>query len=117
VDPFTALAFEELDRPPTNQAKDFLGLTVTVAIVAAIVLYITNSLAGRCRAGPSPRARPGRCAGLSAVASHAAGVVTVGAAACAALFVAAFIWYMFWGYRSPGRPAGATEPPRLDLPR
>jgi hypothetical protein len=117
VDPFTARAFEELNRPPPNRAKDYLGLTVTLAIIAAIVLYITNSLAGRCRAGLTSRLRPGRCAGLAAVAGHAAGIVAVGAAACAALFVVAFIWYMCWGYRSPGRPAGAAEPPRLGVPR
>ena len=98
-DPFTALAFEELERPPPHRAKDFLGAAVTLAIVGVILLQVTNSLARPCTPQPSLRARPATCAGISAIANHAHGVVTWGAAACAALAAAAFIWYMFWGYK------------------
>ena len=98
-DPFTALAFEELQRPPPHLAKDFLGAAVTLAIVGVILLQVTNFLARPCGAKPNLRAGPGTCAGISAVANHAHGVVTWGAAACAALAAAAFFWYMFWGYK------------------
>ena len=99
-DPFTALAFEELQRPPEHPAKDFLGAAATLAIIGAILLQVTNSLARPCRAQLNPRAGPGTCAGISAVANHAHGVVTWGAAACAALAAATFVWYMFWGYKA-----------------
>jgi hypothetical protein len=102
-DPFTALAFEELQRPPPHQAKDFLGATATLAIIGVILLQVTNFLARPCRAKPNLRAGPGTCAGISAVANHAQGVVTWGAAACAALAAAAFFWYMFWGYKANRR--------------
>ena len=99
-DPFTALAFEELQRPPSHQAKDFLGAAATLAIIGVILLQVTNSLARPCMAKPNLRAGPSTCAGISAVANHAHGAVTWGAAACAALAVAAFFWYLFWGYRA-----------------
>jgi hypothetical protein len=99
-DPFTALAFEELQRPPPHPAKDFLGAAVTIAIISAIVLQVSDSLARPCRVQPNPRTGPGTCVGLSAIANHAHGVVTWGAAACAALAAATFVWYMFWGYKA-----------------
>src|SRR5262245_470627 len=105
-DPFTALAFEELQRPPAHRAKHFLGAAATLAIIGAIVLLVTNSLARPCRAQLNLRARPGTCAGISAIANQARGVVTWGAAACAALAAATFIWYMFWGYKANGHPGG-----------
>src|SRR5262245_58337558 len=105
-DPFPALAFEELQRPPAHLAKDFLGAAATLAITGAIVLLVTNSLARPCMARLNLRARPGTCAGISAIANHAHGVVTWGAAACAALAAATFAWYMFWGYKANGHPGG-----------
>ena len=97
-DPFTALAFEELQRPPVRPAKDFLGAAATLAIIGAILLQVTNSLARPCTA--QLRAGPGTCVGISALANHAHGVVTWGAAACAVLAGATFAWYMFWGYKA-----------------
>jgi hypothetical protein len=108
-DPFTALAFEELHRPPPHLAKDFLGAAATLAIMGAILLQVTYSLAGPCRAQPGPRAGPGACAGISAIADHARGVVTWGAAACAALAAATFVWYMFWGYKANRHTGGNRE--------
>jgi hypothetical protein len=105
-DAFTALAFEELQRPPGHRAKDFLGAAVTLAIAGAILLQVTNSLARPCRAQLNPRAGAGTCVGISAVANHAHVVVTWGAAACAALAAATFAWYMFWGYKGNGHPSG-----------
>lgn len=111
-DPFTALAFEELQRPPVHLAKDFLGAVATLAIIGAILLQVTNSLARPCRAQLNPRAGPGTCVGISAVANHAHGVVTWGAAACAALAAATFVWYMFWGYKANRHLGGNRETQR-----
>ena len=99
-DPFTARAFEELLRPPPSVAKDVLGAAATLAIFGAILLRVTNSLAGACRAQLKSRPAPDACSGMPAVASHAAAIVTWGAAACAALAAVAFVWYMFWGYKA-----------------
>jgi len=94
-------------RPAFSIAKDFLGATMTLAIIGAIVLQATNRLASRCGAGP--RTGPGACSGVSAVAHHAAGAVTLCAIACAALAAAAFIWYMLWGYKSTARAGGNRD--------
>jgi hypothetical protein len=109
-DAFTTLAFEELQRPPAHRAKDFLGAAATLAIIGAILLQVTNSLARPCRVQLNLRARPGTCAGISAIAHHARGVVTWGGAAFAALAAATFAWYMFWGYKANGHLEGTGEP-------
>ena len=111
-DPFTALAFEELHRPPPHLTKDFLGAAATLAIVGVILLQVTNSLARPCRAQLNLRAGPGACVGISAIANHAREVVTWGAAACAALAAATFFWYMFWGYKANRRLRGNRETQR-----
>jgi hypothetical protein len=108
-DPFTALAFEELQRPPPHLAKDYLGAAVTIAIIAAILLQVSNSLASPCRVRLNPPTGPGACVGISAIANHAHGVVTWGAAACAALAAATFVWYMFWGYKANRHIGGNRE--------
>jgi hypothetical protein len=108
-DPFTALAFEELERPPPHLAKDFLGAAATIAIIGAILLEVSNSLARPCRAPLNARTGPGTCVGISAIANHAHGVVTWGAAACAALAAATFVWYMFWGYKANRHIGGNRE--------
>jgi hypothetical protein len=46
---------------------------------------------------------------VSAIAHHGDGVVTVCAAACAALAAAAFVWYMLWGYKSTRRAGGNRD--------
>jgi hypothetical protein len=97
-DPFTALAFEELHRPRSHLAKDLLGAAATIAIIGAILLYVTNSIAVRCRAPLT--ARLGRCSGVPALANHADPFVTWAVAACAAVTAAGFVWYMLWGYKA-----------------
>ena len=96
-------------RPPSSIAKDFLGATVTLAIVGAIVLQATNRLAIPCGAGPNPRPGPGACSGVSALAHHVDGAVTLFAIACGVLAAAAFVWYMFWGYKSTGQTRGNRD--------
>jgi hypothetical protein len=90
------------DKAPFHLGKEFLGVTVTLAIIGAYLLLVTNGLARRCAAG---RPGPGTCSGMSAFASHVHGIVTIGAATCAALAVIAFVWYMIRGYRA-GRARG-----------
>src|SRR5215470_4889850 len=75
-------------RPPTTLAKDFLGASMTLAIIGAIVLQATNRLASQCGMGPNRRTGPGACSGVAAVAHHVDGVVTLCALACAALAAA-----------------------------
>ncbi len=104
----TIPGFGDPHRPPRHRAKDVLGAVVTLAIIGAILLEVTNSLASRCVAEVNPRAAPGACSGVAAMAYHAQGVVTLSVTACAALAVIAFIWYMFWGYKANGQ-AGGTE--------
>ena len=94
---------------PSSIAKDFLGAAMTLAIIGAIVLQATNRLASPCGAGPNPRPGPGACSGVSAMAHHVAGAVTLFAIACAALAAAAFVWYMFWGYKSTGQTGGNRD--------
>jgi hypothetical protein len=96
---------EEMYRPPPSKAKDFLGAAMTLAIIGVIFLFVTNSLASPCLAAPKPRAGVAACAGISSVASHIRGIATVCVIGCAALAIAAFIWYMFWGYKA-NRAAG-----------
>lgn len=104
----TIPGFGEPQRPPPHKAKDFLGAAVTLAILGAIVLQVTDGLASRCGAGLNPRTRPGSCSGMAAVAHHADGIVTLSAIACGALAVLAFIWYLLWGYKT-NAPATETQ--------
>jgi hypothetical protein len=94
-------------RWPSSIAKDFLGAAMTLAIIGAIVLQATDRLAGPCGAGPNPP--PGACSGVSALAHHVAGAVTLFAIACGALAAAAFVWYMFWGYKSTRQAGGNRD--------
>jgi hypothetical protein len=107
-DPFTARAFEELLRPPPSVAKDIVGFAATLAIIGAVLLWVTNSLGSACRAQLRPRIAPGACSGMPAIASHAAPIVAWSAAACAALAAVAFVWYMFWGYKARQRTGGKS---------
>jgi hypothetical protein len=90
-------------------AKDVLGAMVTLAIIGAFLLQVTVGLASRCGAGPSPRAGTAACSGPAAFAHHVQGAVTMAVAACAALAVIAFIWYMFWGYKANGQARGTRK--------
>jgi hypothetical protein len=84
---------------------------MTLAIIGVIVLQATNRMASPCGAGPNPRTGPGACSGVSAIAHHIDGVVTLCAIACAALAAAAFVWYMLWGYKSAGQAGGKRGAP------
>jgi len=80
-------------------AKDFLGASVTLAVVGVFGLQVTNGLASRCGTGLNPHAHAA-CSGVAAVARHAQGVVTLIVISCAGLAVMSFIWYMLWGYKA-----------------
>jgi hypothetical protein len=94
------------ERPPRHLAKDFLGAVATLAIIGAILLEVTNGLASRCRPGLNPPTGPPACSGMAAFAHHAQGAVTLSVAACAALAVILFTWYMVWGYKTNGQARG-----------
>jgi hypothetical protein len=95
---------EEIYRPPPTKAKDFLGVAMTLAIIGAIFLFVINILASPCVAA-KPRAGAAACSGISSIASHIRGIATLCVIGCAVLAIAAFIWYMFWGYKTK-RPTG-----------
>jgi hypothetical protein len=94
--------FGEPRAPQPHKAKDFLGAVVTLAVIGAILLEVTNVLASRCAAELNPRTGSGSCTGMAAVAHHVHAAVTLSVAACAAVAVAAFIWYVCWGYKTNG---------------
>ncbi len=99
---------EEFHRPPSSRAKDVLGAAMTLAIIGVIVLFVINSLASPCLAAPKPRTGPGACSGITSLASHVRGIASLCVIGCVTLAVAAFIWYMFWGYKS-NRLAGGDR--------
>jgi hypothetical protein len=98
-------------RPPRRLAKDALGAAVSLAVIGVLLLQLTDALASHCRTGPGPRSGLVRCSGVAAVAHHAQLAVTLSVAACGALAAIAFIWYMFWGYKT--QPAKREEPGTL----
>jgi hypothetical protein len=102
--------FGEPPAPQPHKAKDFLGAAVTLAVIGAILLEVTNVLASRCAAKPDAHTGRGTCSGLAAVAHHAHTTVTLTVAACAALAMITFFWYIFWGYKTNGRAGGHGAP-------
>ena len=109
-------AFDDLGppaRPQPHKGKDFLGAVVTLAIVGAVLLELTNGLASQCGKQATPGTGSARgCTGVAAFADQARGAVNLTVAACAALAVIAFIWYMLWGYKTKGQAQGNRESPR-----
>ena len=101
--------FDRPHRPRRHPAKDFLGAAVSLAIIGAFLLQLTDAAAHRCKTGPKSHTGQGNCSGAAAFAHHAQPVVTLSVAACAALAVAAFTWYLLWGYKTNGQ-AGGTGP-------
>lgn len=108
-DPLAVSGLAGSQRPPPHLAKDVLGAAVTLAVLGAFLLRATNSLAGPCSAKLSQRTGSTACSGISAVASHAHEIITLSVLACAALAAIAFIWYMFWGYRTRGQARGNRD--------
>lgn len=107
-------AFDDLGppaRPQRHNGKDFLGAVVTLAIIGAILLELTNGLASQCGTKPTAgTGDPRSCTGLAAFADQARGAVNLAVAACAGLAVIAFAWYMLWGYKTNGQPRGEESP-------
>jgi len=98
--------FDRPHRPRRHPAKDFLGAAVSLALIGAFLLQLTDAAAHRCKASPKSRTAPGSCSGAAAFAHHAQPVVTLSVGACAALAVIAFIWYLLWGYKTNGQASG-----------
>jgi hypothetical protein len=93
----------EAQRPGRQPAKDFLGAAATLAIIGVILLQVTYGLDSRCRTNLNSRRGAGACSGMAAVAHHAKFAVTLSVAACGALAVIAFVWYLLWGYKTNGQ--------------
>ena len=102
--------FGEPPRPRPHKAKDSLGALVTLAVLGAILLEMTNALASRCNTEVDPRTGLGTCTGIAAVAHHVHAAVALSAATCAALAMIAFFWYLLWGYKTNG-PAESHDAP------
>jgi hypothetical protein len=83
---------------------------MTVAIIGAILLFLTNGVAAHCAAGPDPRTGSRVCSGVPALAAHIRPIATLVVLACGALAVAAFIWYIFWGYKTNGQVGEDRDP-------
>ena|SRR5215469_1397418 len=96
-------------RPAPHRGKDFLGLAMTVAIIGAILLFLTDGVAAHCATGPDPHTGSRVCSGVPALAAHIRPIATLIVLACVALAVAAFIWYMFWGYKANGQVSGSQN--------
>ena len=105
----TISGFSDPRRPAPHLAKDFLGVVVTLAVIGAIGLELTTRLASRCEAARTSRTRRDACSGLSAVAYHAHGAVTLTVTACAVLAVITFTWYLLWGYKTNGQVSGNQD--------
>jgi hypothetical protein len=106
----TIPGFGKPQEPPPHLAKDFLGAVVTLAVVGAILLQVTDGLASQCGAELNKRTGPAACSGMAAIANHAHRVVTLCVIGCAAMAAIAFIWYMLWGYKVNGQVAGNRHP-------
>jgi hypothetical protein len=106
----TIPGFGKPQEPPPHRAKDFLGAAVTLAVIGAILLQVTDGLASQCWAELNKRRGPAVCSGMAAVANHAHRVVTLCVLGCAAMAAIAFIWYMLWGYKVNGQVAGNRHP-------
>ena len=96
-------------RPSPHRGKDFLGAAMTVAIIGAILLFLTDGVAAHCAAEPDPRTGSRVCSGVPAIAAHIRPIATIIVLACGALAVAAFIWYMLWGYKASGQVSGSRD--------
>jgi len=96
-------------RPAPHRGKDFLGAAMTVAIIGAILLFLTNGLASHCTAGPDPRTGSRICTGVPALAAHIRPVETLCVLAFGALAAIAFVWYMLWGYKANGPASGSRD--------
>src|SRR6516225_4681974 len=96
-------------RPAPHRGKDFLGAAMTVAIIGAILLFLTNGLASHCTVAPDPHTGSRICTGVPALAAHIRPVETLCVLAFGALAVIAFVWYMLWGYKANGPASGSRD--------
>jgi cytochrome b len=92
----------DASRTPRHKPKDVLGAIVTLAILGAFLLQVTNGLASQCRPGLNGSASRA-CSGIAAIADHSQRAVTLSVCVSAAMAVAAFIWYVTWGYKTKAK--------------
>jgi hypothetical protein len=87
---------QALRHSPPRRGQSFLGATASLAIVGAILLYYTNSLASRCKADLASRSGHAVCAGLPGLARHVQLPVTVAVIVCVGIFAVTFVWSLLW---------------------
>ena len=85
--------------PSRHRAKDALGVIVTLALIGAFLLQMTDGLASQCGPGLD-KGTPGECSGIAAIADHSQHAVTLIVCISAAIAVVTFIWYLGWGYKT-----------------
>src|SRR5258708_16061495 len=86
----TIPGFGKPQEPPPHPAKDFLGAAVTLAVIGAILLQVTDGLASQCGAKLNPRTGPAACSGMAAIANHTHGGMTLYSLRFAAVAAIAF---------------------------
>ncbi len=81
---------------PPRRGQGFLGLTASLTIVGAILLYYTNAAASQCRSSLKAHAGPAVCHGLAAAAQHVQLPLAACVIACAVVFGITFAWSLLW---------------------
>ena len=82
---------------------------MTVAIIGAILLFLTNGLASYCTAEPDPaRGHVSAPAYRPWPLTSARSRPSSSSPAVRWLWIA-FIWYMFWGYKANGQVSGSGD--------
>jgi hypothetical protein len=81
---------------PPRRGQGFLGLSASLTVVGAILLYYTNAVASQCRSTLKPHAAPAVCHGLPAAAHHLQGPLAICVIASAVVFGIAFVWSLLW---------------------
>jgi hypothetical protein len=94
--PYQASYRQARRHVPPRRGQDFLGLSASLTIVGAILLYYTNAVASQCRSTPKLHAGPAVCHGLPTAAHYLQGPLAVCVIASAVVFGIAFVWALLW---------------------
>ncbi|HUA41452.1 MAG TPA: hypothetical protein VMA32_07805 [Streptosporangiaceae bacterium] len=81
---------------PPRRGQGLLGLTATLTIVGAILLYYTNATASQCLSTLKSHSGLAACHGLAAAARHVQLPLAVCVIACAVVFGITFAWSLLW---------------------
>ena len=81
---------------PPRRGQSFLGLSASLTIIGAILLYYTNAIASQCRSTVKLHAGSAVCHGLPAAAHYLQGPLAVCVIASAVVFGIVFVWSLLW---------------------